>query len=368
MMWIIIFGLMLICGIGGLIFLLTRFRRFGLVRKLAGDNKRLSWILAGIPLLIIGASAFISIFAFVVILIHLTVFWLICDLAAHILKRITKKEVGRYYAGAAALAITAVYLSTGWFLAHHVYRTEYSLSTSKFISMGKMRVVMLADLHLGLTLDGDEFARQMQRIEDEKPDVVIIPGDFVDDSSRKDDMIKACKALNIKTTFGVYFVYGNHDKGYYNNRDFTYEELEEELYKNGVTVLKDEYVLVSRLFYIIGRQDKSEDERASMEELMSGVDKSKFIIVADHQPNSFDEEAAAGADLVLSGHTHGGHIWPAGQIGLLIGANDRIYGMEKRNDTTFIVTSGISGWAIPFKTGTKSEYVVIDIEQKQNAD
>ena len=102
-----------------------------------------------------------------------------------------------------------------------------------------------------------------------------------------------------------------------------------------------------------------------MASLSRDLDPSKYHIVIDHQPNSYSEEAESGADLVLSGHTHGGHIWPAGQIGLLIGANDRIYGTEVREDTTFVVTSGISGWAIPFKTGTKSEYVVIDIKEKK---
>ena len=74
-----------------------------------------------------------------------------------------------------------------------------------------------------------------------------------------------------------------------------------------------------------------------------------------------DSEAAAGADLVLSGHTHGGHVFPAGQIGMLMGANDCLYGTQRRGDTDFVVTSGISGWGIPFKTGAISEFVVIDI-------
>lgn len=363
-MWIIIFGLMLICGLGGIVYLLTRFRRFSLIRRTAEKSKPLSWFLAALPLLLIGCFGLINIFAMLVVFIHLAVFWLICDLAGHIFRRITKKAPGGYYEGAAALAITAVYLSIGWYLAHHVCRTVYSLTTEKDIGRDKLRIVEIADLHLGITLDGEQFAEQMKRVEEESPDAVIIVGDFVDDESRKDDMIKACEALDIDTTYGVFFTYGNHDKGYYNNRDFSYEELETELKKNNVTLLQDEAVLIDDSFYIIGRQDRSEDERASMDELMKGVDKSKYMIVADHQPNAYDEEAASGADLVLSGHTHGGHIWPAGQIGLLIGANDRIYGKETRDDTTFIVTSGISGWAIPFKTGTKSEYVVIDIEKK----
>ncbi|MBQ9188951.1 MAG: metallophosphoesterase, partial [Clostridia bacterium] len=87
-------------------------------------------------------------------------------------------------------------------------------------------------------------------------------------------------------------------------------------------------------------------------------------VMLDHQPNDYAAEAAAGMDLVLSGHTHGGHIFPAGQIGLWIGANDFLYGTTRIGQTDFVVTSGISGWAIPFKTGTFSEYVVIDLVPK----
>ena len=88
------------------------------------------------------------------------------------------------------------------------------------------------------------------------------------------------------------------------------------------------------------------------------------MIVIDHQPTDYANQALAEVDLVLSGHTHGGQLFPFNQVGKWIGANDRIYGHEKRNKTDFIVTSGISDWAIKFKTGTKSEYVVINIKQK----
>ena len=126
-------------------------------------------------------------------------------------------------------------------------------------------------------------------------------------------------------------------------------------------VMLDDAELVADTFYVIGRRDKSVKERLSMEELVKPLDPKKYKIVLDHQPNDYDAEAAAKVDLVLSGHTHGGQLIPINRIGELIGANDRTYGMEQRDSTTFIVTSGISDWAIDFKTGTKSEYVVISI-------
>ena len=105
------------------------------------------------------------------------------------------------------------------------------------------------------------------------------------------------------------------------------------------------------------------EKRKSMSEFIADLDKNKYTIVIDHQPNSFEEETDSKVDLVLSGHTHGGHVFPAGQIGMMIGANDMLYGKKSEQNTDFIVTSGISGWEIPFKTLALSEYVIIDIKK-----
>ena len=177
-------------------------------------------------------------------------------------------------------------------------------------------------------------------------------------------MVRSCEALGkLDTKYGVYFIFGNHDKGYFEGyRDFTADDLREELKKNNVTILEDESVEIAEGLTLIGRQDKSNENRMEMSALAKDMDAQSFNFILDHQPNDYANEAESGADLVFSGHTHGGHIWPAGQIGLLLGANDRVYGTEKRGNTEFIVTSGISGWAIPFKTGTFSEYVIIDVK------
>ena len=86
-----------------------------------------------------------------------------------------------------------------------------------------------------------------------------------------------------------------------------------------------------------------------------------YIIDLNHQPNDYTNEEKSGVDLVLSGHSHGGQIIPLGIIGKLIKENEEYYGLHKRGNTTFIVNSGMSNWAMSFKTGTKSEYSVITI-------
>lgn len=158
----------------------------------------------------------------------------------------------------------------------------------------------------------------------------------------------------------MFYVPGNHDKGYSSYRDFTYDDLISELKKNNVTVLQDEVAEVGENYYVVGRKDRSM-KRMDISELTASLDPSKFVIVLDHQPNDYKAESQANCDLVLSGHTHGGQMIPIGPFGELIGANDATYGKETRGNTTFIVTSGIADWAIPYKTGTISEYVLIDV-------
>ena len=146
----------------------------------------------------------------------------------------------------------------------------------------------------------------------------------------------------------------------------------DELKKNNVKILEDESETVAGGFCLIGRQDRSEAERGgrrlTMQELTKDLDPDKFSVVLDHQPNDYQNQTTAEVDLVLSGHTHGGQLFPLNKVGEWIGANDKTYGLEKRNKTNFIVTSGLSDWAIKFKTGTKSEFVVIDIKRKTAAE
>ena len=363
-MWLAIFGTVGVLGILSVFFLIAQFHRFRCFQKLAEKHKFLSWLLAAVPVAVLGCTGFISLFAMFTVLIHLMVIWLVCLIAAAVIRKCLHRERTRNYAGGAALLITAAVLGAGWFFAHHVFETDYRIETEKSLNGEPLRIVMFADSHLGTTLDGAEFAEQVTRMQAANPDIVCICGDFVDDETKKEDMLTACRALGtLQTRCGVFYCYGNHDEGYYHYRDFSGAELKAALEENHVTVLADETYLTDAGAALIGRLD-AYMTRQPVSALTDPLDDGSYQIVLDHQPNDYDAEAASGADLVLSGHTHGGHIWPAGLIGLLIGANDRVYGTEQRGNTTFIVTSGISGWAIPFKTGTISEYCVIDVIPK----
>ena len=362
LVWLMIMASLALLALAALFYLLTRFHRFSFIKKIGKKSRLLSWLAALVPLALTGLfMLFFNTTTLIVVLLHLTAAFLLCSLLALLIRKIGKRAIPYDAEGAAAILLTVVYLSVGWYMAHHVFETDYRFESAKPLSHD-FRIVEIADSHFGITQTGETFTREMERVQALRPDAVVIVGDFVDDDSDRTDMIAACRALgSLETTYGVFFVYGNHDNGYYRYRNFSSTELREELEKNGVVILTDESVLLDDSLYLVGRRDRSDPTRADIASLMEGLDPDKYTVVLDHQPNDYDAEAAAKADLVLSGHTHGGHIFPAGQIGLLMGANDAIYGVERRGDSTFIVTSGISGWAIPFKTGTFSEFVVIDI-------
>ena len=362
LMWVIIMLVLGLTALAASAYLLTRFHNFTFIRALGEKSRLLAWFAALLPLLLTGVFwVRFNVMTLFVVLLHMMAAFFLCGLVFLLIRKIGRCEISYNLEGAAAIVLTVIYLSVGWYNGHHVSQTDYRFETSKALKRD-YRIVEIADSHFGITQTAATFAREMRRVQALNPDAVVIVGDFVDDDSDREDMIEACRVLGeLDTPFGVFFAYGNHDNGYYKYRNFDSAELRAELEKNNVTILTDESVLLDDCLYLIGRRDRSDRGRAPIDELMAGLDRTKYTVVLDHQPNDYDAEAAAGADLVLSGHTHGGHIFPAGQIGQLMGANDAVYGVTKRQNTSFVVTSGISGWAIPFKTGTFSEFAVIDI-------
>ena len=370
-LWFIIMHTVLITTGCAFIYLSTRFAKLSFVNYLS-KSKFLSKfaICVGMVLALFGIISFaIGYINAIVCIIYLSLIWIFTDIAFYIIKKLTQKDFSYNLTGIIASVLTISALSAGWYLNHNVWQTTYSLTTQK--ELPDLRIAMFADSHIGTTFNADTFAKHLKNIEKQNPDLLLVIGDYVDDDTTKENMIKSSEHLGkIKTKYGVFFVMGNHDKGYRSSlkRGWSEYDVISELKKNGVNILRDETILIDNSFYLIGRKDASERverlrKRKSMDELTTSLDKSKYMIVLDHQPADYQNQAQSGVDLVLSGHTHGGQLFPFNKIGKLIGANDFIYGTTKINKTNFIVTSGISDWAIKFKTGTKSEFVIIDIKK-----
>ena len=129
--------------------------------------------------------------------------------------------------------------------------------------------------------------------------------------------------------------------------------------------MRDASVIINDEIHIIGREDSGyRGERAEIYALLSNVDQGDYILVLDHQPKEYKENTSSGTDLLLSGHTHGGQLWPANLLMEIIKFNDATYGKyELDEDSCAIVTSGLAGWGFPIKTAAPAEYVIINLRK-----
>lgn len=272
-----------------------------------------------------------------------------------------------YALGIIPLVVTALLVSYGYVNMHNVVRTDYEVYTNKNIGEG-YRVVLIADVHYGVSVDDKELTEKRDEISALNADVVILCGDIVDSATSKKEMENVFKILGeTKAKYGVFYVYGNHDRGHIHGGSFTDTELKNAIKTSGIRILRDEVVSIDENLYLIGREDKGytigETKRKSIDELTEGLDDKKFILTLDHQPTEYKAVAGSCTDLLLSGHTHGGQLWPMNHIFELFGVNDGVYGkIAIDNDTTAIVTSGFAGWSYPVKTAAPAEYAVIDIK------
>lgn len=361
-MWVAILLGMILMGIVGFGYVVNRMNRFSLLRNRLGRKKaRLANI--GI-LLVVLAAVFLwgGMWNAMIVFIHLLVFWLISDGVFALIKKHRRRPFSRYYAGFTAIAVTAVYLGVGAFFAHHVFRTAYEIPVQADLGVENYRIVAFSDSHMGTTFHADKLRDYVQTINREQPDIVVIVGDFVDDDTDYEDMLHSCEALSeLEAKNGVYFVFGNHDCGYSDYRGYGKTELVAALLRNQVIIMEDAVIPLEGNLVLCGRQDSQQTNRLSMEALSEKFSPENCVIVLDHEPNDYAAEAAAGADLVISGHTHGGQFFPILRAGEWFGLNDMTYGYARTGRTNFLVSSGISDWTFMFKTGCISEYVVIDL-------
>ena len=235
-------------------------------------------------------------------------------------------------------------------------RVELNITVNKPNHLSTpLKIVALSDLHLGNSIGRDEFAGWVELINKEQPDIVLLAGDVIDFDVRPlYDQNMADVFKQIKSKYGIYGVMGNHE--YISGADKSTEFYE----KAGIHLLRDASKLIDGRFYIVGRDDHSYYGRSSIWEMTDSLDKSKPIIVLDHQPHYLDAVLAHGVDLQISGHTHHGQVWPISWI------TDAIYelshGYMQKENTHFYVSSGMGLWGGKFRIGTQSEYVVINLK------
>lgn len=306
----------------------------------------------------------------IVIFSYFFAFSLFTDLIMFILNKIKKenKNLTRIYkCGIIPLTLTIILLIFANINMTNVVEKKYDLITTKKLNTD-YKIVFLSDLHYPTTMNLEKLEKYTEKITSLNADIVILGGDIIDENTTKKEMIDVFETLgSIKSKYGVFFVYGNHDKAKYNGggKHYTEEELATTIEKSNIKALVDDHYIVNNELVLLGRDDTDfprEAVRKSSEDLLEGLDKNNFLLLIDHHPNDLKNNEKLGYDLQLSGHTHGGQIFPTGMLDELFNKEKLNYGYRKINDFEAIVTSGMGGWSYPFRTGTNSEYLIITIK------
>jgi predicted MPP superfamily phosphohydrolase len=257
----------------------------------------------------------------------------------------------------------------GLFLAQSTKITKYQIHVSKTPKgMDSLKVVMISDVHLGDMIGRDRFRRIVDKINEREPDLVLFVGDIFDGDIRpvlEKNMLEEAKRL--KPKYGTYGVLGNHEfygVRYYNNMKEGVDKIIDVLHEAGIHILRDEHILLDESFYLIGRLDVQSrmikgENRKKLDILLEGVESSKPMFLMDHQPLEIEAVSKTAVDLQLSGHTHKGQLWPLSFISKKIYGHD--WGLLVKENTNFIVSSGVGTWGPLVRIGSRSEIVEIDV-------
>lgn len=282
----------------------------------------------------------------------------ICDGIALILKTTKLQKATaiwrKIYAGGLSVLLIAVAITGyGIWNATVLHQTKYTISVEAY--NGKpLSIAILSDIHEGSALRRDHLERIVAKTNAMYPDLVLICGDLFDENTAKAERTTAYQTLaKLQSEYGVFFVFGNHERNL--NPDGA---MRHALETAGITVLEDEIVTLAGL-NIIGRKDAS-GNRAALDTLVAQADPNLPTLLMDHQPKDTAQAATLGVDLQVSGHTHGGQIFPGGWISEAV--NEANYGLRRDEAYHLIVSSGCNLWGVPFRTEKHTEIVSVTLQ------
>lgn len=253
-----------------------------------------------------------------------------------------------------ALVATIILMIYGYVNYRQPHIEHLTIECDRPIEGDGYRLVAISDVHLGYGTSRDNFARYVNIINEQKPDVVLIVGDLIDNSLRPviyEDMAR--EAERIIAPDGIYMVAGNHE--YISDID----ACEEYLATTPIRLIRDSVVTLPCGVQLICRDDRTNRHRAPLDTLIAMAAGCGPRVVLDHQPNDIPTSARLGVDIHISGHTHHGQVWPISLITDML--FEQSCGYRKWGKTHAVVSSGLSLWGPPFRIGTNSDVVVVDI-------
>jgi len=231
-------------------------------------------------------------------------------------------------------------------------------------SFNNFTIAQISDLHIGPTIKRPYVENVLDKISIHNPDLIAVTGDLVDGSVQH-LRPELAPLKDMIAPFGTYFVTGNHE--YYSGVDLWLDETD----RLGMKNLINSNELISRSgdqIAIAGITDLKAHQikpthRSDPELALRSVPDNITKIVLAHQPNSIHSVHEIGADLQLSGHTHGGQFWPFTYLTKL--ANPYIAGFYDHYGTQIYVNRGTGYWGPPLRIGVPAEITLIRLKKKE---
>ncbi|MFJ3416660.1 metallophosphoesterase [Streptomyces sp. NPDC086082] len=267
--------------------------------------------------------------------------------------------VSRVVGGAAAAAAvgTVGYGTYGVLRGPRVKRVTVPLAKLPRSAHG-FRIAVVSDIHLGPLL-GRGFAQKVvDTINATQPDLIAVVGDLVD-GSVKNLGPAAAPLAGLKARHGSYFVTGNHE--YFSGA----QQWLEEVRTLGIHPLENARTELAG-FDLAGVNDlqgESEGQGPDFGKALGDRDTTRACVLLAHQPVQIHEAVKHGVDLQLSGHTHGGQLWPGNFIAAA--ANPTVAGLERYGDTELYVSRGAGAWGPPTRVGAPSDITIVQLASKQ---
>jgi predicted MPP superfamily phosphohydrolase len=254
---------------------------------------------------------------------------------------------------AAWIVIVAGLIVYGYCNAHNIKTKYMSISIPHKTKAGTvLKVMYFSDLHATPVNDGRVIDKLTRISQQEKPDIILMGGDIVDDRSNQLYRIGVDKKFSeFYAPLGMYTCPGNHE--YITGKDDTFSFLT----KSNVHVLCDSVVTIQDLFQIIGRDDNR--KRKPLVELKANTTDGLPVILLDHQPFHLEQAEQAGIDLQLSGHTHHGQMFPFNYITKMV--YEVSWGYKEKGNTKYYISSGAGTWGPPIRIGSDSEVILFTI-------
>ncbi|MEV7673251.1 metallophosphoesterase [Streptomyces sp. NPDC088752] len=261
--------------------------------------------------------------------------------------------------GAAAVALGTVgYGTYGVLRGPRVERVTVPLAKLPRAAHG-YRIAVVSDVHLGPILGRAHTERIVATINSTRPDLIAVVGDLVDGTVA--DLGSAAEPLaRLRARHGSFFVTGNHE--YFSGADAWVDHVRE----LGLRPLRNERLEIPAGFDLAGVDDvagESEGQGPDFGRALGDRDRARAAVLLAHQPVVVHDAVRHGVDLQLSGHTHGGQLWPGNLLAEL--ANPTVAGLERYGDTQLYVSRGAGAWGPPVRVGAPSDVTVVELASKQ---